>query len=452
MQRGVTIITTPIFTRLLTVQEYGTYSIFNTWMGIFNCFLTLNLFSGVYPQLVIKNEDNKEDVTIQLIGVTTILLVLGSLAYAFIERTCNIEIGLEPLYLLCMFVTIWADAVFGFWSYSQRMEYRYRALTIVTIIQAILYPTFCTILVSLVSVRLNGLFLGIALSRLICYGPLVAVQLRKSHTIYSSDMWRHALLLGIGLIPHYLSGIILNSSDRIMIERFAGSSEAGLYNLAYTISMAGLLINQAILQTLNPWLLKKIKTGDFYAIGKVSYVLLVGVALFNLCILLFAPELIGVFAPESYADAVAAMPPIVMSVYFMFAYNFFSVFEFYYEKSGYISSATTAGAIINIILNLLLIPRFGFVAAGYTTLVCYAFFTCAHYCFMRQICKKELGNVKVFSLPILFAITDCFLILGFMTPFLYGVSYVKYGFIFIVFVVVFLNRNQLFSILKKYRG
>lgn len=139
MQRGVTIITTPIFTRLLTVQEYGTYSIFNTWMGIFNCFLTLNLFSGVYPQLVIKNEDNKEDVTIQLIGVTTILLVLGSLAYAFIERTCNIEIGLEPLYLLCMFVTIWADAVFGFWSYSQRMEYRYRALTIVTIIQAILY-------------------------------------------------------------------------------------------------------------------------------------------------------------------------------------------------------------------------------------------------------------------------------------------------------------------------
>ena len=50
LQRGISTITTPIFTRLLSTAEYGQYSVFNSWLGIITVLVTLNLYSGVYTQ------------------------------------------------------------------------------------------------------------------------------------------------------------------------------------------------------------------------------------------------------------------------------------------------------------------------------------------------------------------------------------------------------------------
>ena len=41
-------ITTPIFTRLLTTQEYGEFNVFNSWLSIVTVFVTLNLYNGVF--------------------------------------------------------------------------------------------------------------------------------------------------------------------------------------------------------------------------------------------------------------------------------------------------------------------------------------------------------------------------------------------------------------------
>ena len=50
IQRGISLITTPIFTRLLSTVEYGQYNVFNSWMGIINIIVTLNLYAGVYQR------------------------------------------------------------------------------------------------------------------------------------------------------------------------------------------------------------------------------------------------------------------------------------------------------------------------------------------------------------------------------------------------------------------
>ena len=50
LQRGISVITVPIFTRLLSTSEYGQFSVFNSWMGIISIIVTLNLFCGVYQR------------------------------------------------------------------------------------------------------------------------------------------------------------------------------------------------------------------------------------------------------------------------------------------------------------------------------------------------------------------------------------------------------------------
>ena len=53
LQKGISSITTPIFTRLLTTDEYGQYGAFNSWLGIITIFVTLNLFLWcIHPRTV----------------------------------------------------------------------------------------------------------------------------------------------------------------------------------------------------------------------------------------------------------------------------------------------------------------------------------------------------------------------------------------------------------------
>ena len=59
LQKGVSFFTTPIFTRLLTTEEYGQYSVFNSWYSIVAVFVSLNLSYGVYAQGLVKFEDER---------------------------------------------------------------------------------------------------------------------------------------------------------------------------------------------------------------------------------------------------------------------------------------------------------------------------------------------------------------------------------------------------------
>ena len=77
----------------------------------------------------------------------------------------------------------------------------------------------------------------------------------------------------------------------------------------------------------------------------------------------------------------------------MFLYNLFGNIEFYYEKTLFIMVASCVGAILNGVLNAAFIPIFGYYAAGYTTLFCYAVFAVSHYVFYRIIVRKK-ADVK----------------------------------------------------------
>ena len=76
----------------------------------------------------------------------------------------------------------------------------------------------------------------------------------KGKTFFSRRYWSYALKFNVPLLPHYLSLTLLSSSDRIMISNMVGAEEAGIYNLAYSISMIMSMFNTALLQSIEPWI------------------------------------------------------------------------------------------------------------------------------------------------------------------------------------------------------
>ncbi len=448
LQKGISMLTTPIFTRLLNTSEYGQYNVFNSWLAIITVFVSMSLAGGVFMQGLVKFEDDKKVFASTMQGMSTTLAIIWTVVYILFHNFWNNIFHLTTVQMLAMLIMIWTTAVFNFWSAEQRTEYKYRALVIVTLIVSLAKPIIGIIFVINANDKVTARILGLVLVELIAYCGLYIKQMMDGKKFYSAKYWKYAFMFNLPLIPHYLSQIVLSSADRIMISNMIGNSEAGIYSLAYSLSSIMILFNTALTQTLNPWIYQKIKKKQIGDISKVAYISLIIIAFVNLMLILVAPEAVAIFAPNTYREAIYVIPPVALSVYFLYSYDLFAKFAFYYEKTKLIMYTSIIGAILNIVLNYIFINIYGYMAAGYTTLVCYIIYSIAHYILMNNVCKKNCG-VKPYDFKKIMAISLSFVIIGLSFLFTYDYPYARYGIIVLIMIIFIIKRKELTCFSKK---
>lgn len=442
-QKGISTVTTPVFTRLLTTNEYGQYNVFNSWLGIVAIFVTLNLSYGVYTQGLIKFEEKREIFSSSLQGLTVLLAGIWTSIYLLNRSFWNTLFSLTTVQMLAMLVMIWTTAVFNFWASEQRVLYKYKTLVAVTSAVSLAKPVIGIVFVIYAEDKVTARILGLVLAELIGYTGFFFVQMHKGKRFFDRNFWKYAVGFNLPLVPHYLSQTVLSSADRIMIERLTGAADAGVYSLAYSISQLMTLFNTAVMQTMNPWIYQKIKVKRETEIEGIAYVTLLLIAALNLLLIAFAPEIVTIFAPEAYYEAIYVIPPVAMSVYFMYMYDLFAKFAFYYEKTRFIMWASVVGAVLNVILNYVFIGIFGYRAAGYTTLLCYVIYSVCHYIFMNRVCDCLCEKVRPYDGKKLIAITLPFIAAGFLLLCTYDYPQIRYGVIAVVCIGMIIWRKKL---------
>ncbi len=445
LQRGISFICTPIFTRLLEPGDYGQYGVFNSWLDIVSIFVTLRIYYGVFVQGLVKYEEDKPRYISSMQGLGTTLCTIWTVIYLVSHDFWDRLFKLTHVQMLAMLVMIWSAGVFRFWAATQRNQFRYRALVAITLLVSFLKPVVGIILVIHSEDKATARILGLALVELVGYSWLFIVQMMQGKKFFIWKYWKHALLLNIPLIPHYLSQTVLHSADRIMIRDMVGISEAGIYTLSYSISKIMSIFNTAIDQTMAPWVYQKIKAGKAESTRSVVYTSLIIIAAVNIMLIAFAPEIVAVFAPKSYGNAIWIIPPVAMSSYFVYSYLLFAKFEFYFEKTKMLSLASTGGAILNIILNYIFIQIYGYYAAGYTTLVCYVIYALLHFCFMRRVCQAQFGNRDILEIRVIGMITTVFLAVGTAFLFSYFNTATRYILILIILCVALVYRKKIYQ-------
>ena len=451
LQKGISMITTPIFTRVMTEAEYGRFSTYNSWLGIIQIIVSLNLAAGVYTRGLVKNEEDQDRFSSSMLGLSTTCILIWSIVYALLHKWVNHWLGLNTVLMVAMFFEIWSHAAYQFWSNRERVNYRYKRLVILTLSYVILRPLLAVLCIYRTDEvhQVEARVIATTLVNVVLFTVLYISISRKGKKFFSKKYWGYALKFNLPLVPHYLSQVVLNQSDRLMINRICGSVETAYYSVAYTLAMVLQILNNSVSATMNPWIYKAIKNNQAYKIGKVSYAVLGLIALLNLAVILAAPELLSILAPESYMAAVWVVPPVTVSVYFMFLYNLFATFEYYYEKTHYVTIATIVGAVLNIVLNAVFIPKFGFIAAGYTTLACYILYAFAHYFFMRRVLRKFMNGTKIYDVRIILAL-GLFLLLGAAAiMLLYTRPVIRYCLLAVLLGVAIWKRKFLMDLLSK---
>lgn len=455
VQKGISFITIPIFTRIMTTQEYGSYSVYTSWYSLIAIFATLNLSNFVFNKGMVKYPEDRDNFELSMFSLSsTITLILFGVYFIF-RYSINLKLDLTTPLMICMFIQILTEPSVLYWTVRNRFEYKYKSVVLITLSIAVLNPIIGICLIK--AEVFNNAVLSRALSSTVVssiFALLIFLKLiEKNGRLFSTKYWKYALTFNIPLIPHFLSQMVLNQADRIMIKDICNASDAAIYSVAYSVGMAVLLFSQAIQQTYLPWLYQNLANKKYEKIPYVGNVFIVALAGINILVISFTPEIISIVGPETYRAAIWVMPPVCGSVYFIFLQNLFANVEYYFEQTKLIALVSVIVAVDNIILNAIFIPIFGFVAAGYTTLVCYIIHAILHYMVMHVACKKNhLSIENIFSIKVVLLTSVVFCLLLVVITISYKWKILRYGLIIVFFIVALLFSNRTVSTVKEIKN
>ena len=332
LQKGISMITVPIFTRLLTTDEYGIYSIYLSWMNILTVFTSLNLFYGVFNNAMLKYENDRDRYTASMQGLVTVITSGIFVIYLLGSNIFNNYLGLSTVFIVLMFIEMLVTPALQFWSARQRFDYKYKVLVGVTLAKSILNPIVGIVAVLLSRNHALARVVSVVVIETLFCGTIMVYQFIKGKSFYVKEYWKYAVGFNLPLIPHYLSGSILNQGDRVMIDNIVGKSAVGIYSVAYNVGMLMQIFTNAINSAFTPWMYTSLRDKKYKDIKKVSNLLLLLMAGLVWLLMAFAPEVVKLFASEAYYEAIYVIPPIAASVFFIFMYVLFSNLEFYFKK------------------------------------------------------------------------------------------------------------------------
>ncbi|ELC8330626.1 lipopolysaccharide biosynthesis protein [Clostridium perfringens] len=452
VQKGISFITVPIFTRIMTTSDYGEYSVFLSWESILAIFVTLNLSYQVFNNGMVKYKGDKDGYTTSMVGLTLVTGLLSSIIYLIFNNKFNLYIDIKSKYMFLMLLDMIFTSINGLWIVRKRYEFKYRELTIVTLINVFLNPTLGILFVINFDNKVLARILSIVISNGLVFIILFIFLLKKSAKLFNFRYWKYALRIDLPLIPHYLSLVLLNNSDRIMINKFCGMSYTAFYSVAYNVSMIMQIVITSINSSFNPWLYQQLEEKKYSNICKKTNLLLIVVAFSSLIPAIFGPEVLSILGSKEYAKAVTIIPPLTCCVFITFAYTLFSNIELFFEKSNYIMLGSLGATVINLILNFIFIQIFGYEAAAYTTLTCYLLLALFHYMMMKKVCNEQKINEQIFDIKFIFLLTIIVILLSFGIMLLYNFFILRYIFISILIIFIFMQRKSLLTLLKSFKS
>lgn len=450
LQKSISFITLPLFTRLLTTEQYGQSVIYDSWSMIVTIFVTLYMPYGTLTVALSKYKDKREQYISSIQTIMTIhtifLLLICIIFYKYINEFVNL-----PGYLvIIMPVNILANASLQCYLSKNRFDYKYKNIIALTLTTSVITPIIMYIMVINTIEKGYSRIIASASVAIVSGGILYIYNMIKGRLFFSKEFWKYAYSFNIPLIVYYLSQIIFNHSDRIMIDKMCDTGKAGIYGVVYSLSIVLSFVLNAINSSYQPWFYRKIKDGLYKENRMVVNFIAIIMAGLLIIIIWFAPEIIYVIAGKKYAEAKWIVPPVAMSLLLLFYVQLSGNIEFYNENKIHLIISSVIAAITNIILNGFFIPIFGYYAAGYTTLISYILFAGIAYLFIKPKIRSGGELEHIYDVKSLLLILFVFAWIGFIGLALYKILIIRVIIAILIIIVIFIIRKRIIIEVKKY--
>ncbi len=373
--KSIGIFLIPIYTRIFSPSDYGIIALITTLTGLIGKFIVLGLDNSSARWFYDSDKAQDQKYTISSwfwcqLGVSFIiaigLFLFASQVSVFLLKSKDHAILVQIAALTIPFGTF--SKVLGNWLRYQRRAWTTSIFSTTTSLGTI------GIIVLFVVVYRWGL-IGIYSARFIAavITALVAVAILKTWINPILVSWarlKEMLIYGLPLVPAAIASWITISSDRFILQMFHDSAEVGLYSIAATLASGVALVTGAFQMSWGPFafsIYRKKESLNVYS--KVFSLYALMFCFLGTAISLFAPLLLRILTTPEYYKANSCVPFLSFSYIAIGATYVISIGSGIVKRSSPIAIGIFIGAAINIVLNFILIPRYGKEGAAIATLI-----------------------------------------------------------------------------------
>ncbi|MCQ2515273.1 MAG: polysaccharide biosynthesis C-terminal domain-containing protein [Saccharofermentans sp.] len=362
----------PLYTVLLTTEDYGTVDLINTIVFFCIPIVGLQIDSGVFRHLIPIRDD--EEKIKQLISTAFFTNLIQSIVYMLIfisiRSLFNIELKdyLATNVVLAIFSSTCLQILRGIGHNSM-----YALADAIQVVSAV---TLNVVFVAVLKMGPQGLLLGTLISHIIVV-IVVIILMRISKYIsfkyVSASVFKSVISYSIPLIPNSISWWVIGISDRLVVSGLISVAANGIYAIANKFS----LLYIAVFNVFNlNWIESAtLHINDDDRDGYLSEIIDTMITFFTyLCygIIGVIPFVFFMF-DQSYSEAYNHIPILMLASLFQVIVGLYSVVFVAKKKTKVIAVTSMEAAVVNVTINLLLVNQIGIYSASISTLIAYMF-------------------------------------------------------------------------------
>ncbi len=445
--KATAFITMPIYTRFFVPSDYGVWNNVLTATSLLGSILALGS-DAVYARFFIEGEtlQDRQKITSTWIGFlaawsSVVVLICLPFAGLFSRLLFKMEQYRILLVLALLTQPLWL--INAMCAQVLRNQFRARLFTILNVVATLLSIAFSVLGAIVLELGLVGVFLGPLVANLVILPVRLWTIRDLLRPAFSVRLLRDLVVFGIPVVPASLAYWVFGVSDRLLLGWLSTMEQAGLYAVANGLANVLVLINGAFGQAWLPHAMRVYQkqpqmASAFY--GQVMTYLLAGFGLLCVGLTAFAPEALIILSTPPYYPAAMAIGPLTLGI-LAFASTQVTYLGMMLAKKSRYFVLTWVAALVSVMVNVLLIPRWGMLAAAWTSALSYVILTLAYLGISQRLCPvvyEKRKTLTAIALVIGFTLLasrlpNLDLVAGLALKMIYCASYLAALFIFRVF-------------------
>lgn len=383
-------VTLPIYSRLLNVEGYGTWNLILAGVGMVSAVLVLGGDSAyIRFFFAAKTEDERQTITstwFSFLALWSVVITLVCVAFSQPIAAWALDQPESALLVALGLLAAPVGLINALCAQTLRNQFRARPFVFWNVFSALLSVGGSLIGAVVFNFGVTGVLGGALIAGLIML-PIRLWTIRSMLALrFSVPLLRQLLAYGVPLMPGSVAYWVFASSDRLLLGQLTDLAQVGLYAVANQIANLIGFLYGALGQAWVPRSTALYETDRESAapvFGQMLTYFLVLFGVMSVGITVFAPEIITVLSTPEFIPAAVAVGPLALGYVAYASTQVTSMSIMLTKKTYYLTILAWASAILNVVLNLILIPQLGMVAAAWSTTLSYVFLTLA-YLFISQ--------------------------------------------------------------------
>lgn len=446
LTKALGFITIPIFSRILTPEQFGDFNNFAVWQVILYTVFSLEIFQTLNRARF--DYDTKEKLDSYQVSSLSLSFLISGIAFllflAFPGFYENILL-IDKKYIFIMFLYILFRPAFDMFQTKQRVFYRYKLSAGISFA---VVPV-CTIMALVLALTLPDPLFGRIFGQYIptaLVGVVFLFYYLKQSRKISLSCWSYALKLCIPLVITTLGSQLLINSDKIIAKQLCTAVDVAYLSIAASCANIMLILIQCLNYAWSPWLMDCLHTGDEDKLKKAFKPFLWGLVLLTAAILLLAPELVLLLGGEKYMPALYVFPAGMTNCILSFLTAQYVFIETYHKNVKWAGIATFSIALLNVGVGAIAALLFGYMAIPYAAIISNLLLLVMHKLILKRMKVSAVFGVKEIGPAVLVSILlipIAFLLFQLSLPLRLFAALAVIG------AVVYALRNTLKTFLKK---